>query len=143
MYKFSIRCQEFDNKESARLTMKSLTEETEVQNTIIVKWAKGFSKRERVLSTERTNLWIKKFTHGVATVEPAAGETIWDFSDLVEGCFSDGSNFESMLREAYNCPNAKLEAIETIFNDKHVRVTKEDAIQSKIWEKLSGGYNLI
>lgn len=80
------------------------------------------------------DLMVEKYENGIAYVVPSYITPIVSMVRVVEGCFSDGSNFNEELKKAFKVNN-DFTQIDFCFNDVVVSVTKENADARKLYEE--------
>jgi hypothetical protein len=104
-----------------------------------------YDKTTRIFKTignpKIRSLWVEGFEDGIATINPAGGSEIHDFAEAVAGCFSDNSNFGTLLLRAYNCDkNATFTGIKFEFNGVTLIVTKENADAERIYQEWDAAF---
>ncbi len=96
----------------------------------------SYDNQTRIFRTNNqriTALWVKDFKDGIAFIDPAPGDDITNFAEVIAGCFTTSSNFDYEVKKAFGCEN-DFNSIQFTFNGATVTVTKENADPKSIYE---------
>lgn len=95
---------------------------------------RGQRKDRMVCCINGRHFWLKSFANGRVVVEPAAGDTIHLFADMIAGCFMSGSNFSKKLFEVYK-NEKEVDKVRIIFNGRKYEFDAKGITQKKIVEE--------
>ena len=88
-----------------------------------------------------SNLFVKKYEHGFASISPSGGTNINDFAGFVAGAFHPESNFANAISSMYGEKPDSFKGIHFTFNEVSMTATRDNADAKRIVKEYTEKIN--